>query len=132
MKSGHLPRLDAVALAHLGRADSRHLAGPHRLQDGRPLGRKLERVAIAARHDRGPAARLLGGNGGGEEVVGLVARRLGVGEAARGDELRQDLELVDQLGIELAPALVIREGLVPVRRRVERVPADEHGARLLA
>ena len=46
---------------------------------------------------RGPAARLLGGNGGGEEVVGLVARRLRIREAARGDELRQHLELLDQL-----------------------------------
>src|SRR5215204_1007959 len=127
-----LPRLDAVALAHLGRADSGHLAGPDRLQDGRPPGRKLERVAIAARHDGGPAARLLGGNGGGEEVVGLVARRLRIREAAGGDELRQNLELVDQLGIELAPALITREGLVPVRRSVERVPADDHGTGLFA
>src|SRR5438874_352220 len=43
----HLPRLDAVALAHLRRADARHLAGPHRVQDHRPVGSELVRIAVA-------------------------------------------------------------------------------------
>ncbi len=53
------------------------------------LGGELERVAIAARDQRDPAAPLFGGGSGGEEIVGLVTRRLGAGEAARRDELRQ-------------------------------------------
>ena len=78
-----------------------------------------------------PPAPLLGGDGGGEKIVGLVARRLGVGEAAGRDELRQRVELLEQRVVEFAAALVGRELPVPVGRRVERVPADQHGARLL-
>jgi hypothetical protein len=84
-----LPRLDAVALAHLCRADPRHLAGADRLQDGGPLGGELEGVAVARRHHGGAAAALLRDDRRGKEVVGLVARRLGAGEAAGLDELRR-------------------------------------------
>ena len=45
---GHLPWPDAVALEHLRRSDARHLAGPHRLQDRRPVGGQLKRIAITA------------------------------------------------------------------------------------
>ena len=43
--------------------------------------------------------------------------------------MRQDLELVDQFLIELPAALIVREEPLPVGRRTERVPADQHGAR---
>ena len=69
-------------------------------------------------------------DGGGEKVVGLAARGLGGGKAAGGDEERQDVELAQQLGVELPPALIARERLMTIGRRVERVPADKHHARL--
>jgi hypothetical protein len=72
------------------------------------------------------------GHRGSEEIVGLVARRLGEGKAARRHELRQDIELLDQFVIEIAAALIPREQLLPVGRAAERVPADQHGARPLA
>ena len=103
----------------------------HRLQDGRGRRGELKGIAVAARHDRGAAAPLLGRDGSGQEIVGLVAGRLGIGEAAGRDELRQDRQLLDDLVVELAPALIGRERLVPVGRRIERVPADQHRARLL-
>ena len=68
---------------------------------------------------------------GCQEIVGLVARRLGVGEAAGGDELRQHVELLDQRVVELAAALVGGKAFVPIGRLVERVPGDQHRARLL-
>ena len=96
------------------------------------VGGELERVAVAARHERRAAAALLGGDRGRQEIVGLVAGRLCVGEAAGRDELRQRVELLEQRVVELA-ARSDRPGnaLVPIGRRVKRVPADEHGARLL-
>ena len=45
---GHLPGLDAIALAHFGRADARHFAGLERVQNGRRVGGELERIAVAA------------------------------------------------------------------------------------
>ena len=68
---------------------------------------------------------------GGEEIVGFVSRRLGVGKAARGDELRQHIELLDELGVEHPPGLIGFERAVPPGRCIERVPADQHRPRLL-
>ena len=102
MKSGTCVGLDAVALAHLGRPDPRERpAALLRLQHDRPLADELERVAVAARDERVAAAGLLERDGGGEEVVGLVARRLRGGEAHRLDELRRQVELLEQLLVEL-------------------------------
>src|SRR5690606_4012390 len=123
---------DAVARADLFRADARHLAGLHRMEDDRPLRGELEGVAVAAGDEDTAAAALLGGDGGGEKIVRLVARRLRVREAARGDEGGERLELLDELGIEMPSALVVREKALPIGRSVERVPPDEHRARLLA
>jgi hypothetical protein len=78
------------------------------------------------------ATPLLLGHGGGEEIVGLVSRRLGIGEAARINELRQDIELLDQFAVELAAALIPGEQLLPVGRAAERVPANQDGSRPLA
>jgi hypothetical protein len=69
---------------------------------------------------------------GGEEVVGLVAWSLGIGEAAGGDEFGERLELVDELRIEVAAALIGGEEALPVGRRAQRVPADQDRARPLA
>ncbi len=60
---------------------------------------------------RSAAAALLGGDRGGEEIIGLVARRLCVGEAAGGHEFRQRIELLEQSVVELAPALIGRKPL---------------------
>jgi hypothetical protein len=53
------------------------------------------------------------------------------GETAGGDELRQQSELIEQLGGESAAALIAGKRPVPPGRRVERVPADQHRARRL-
>src|SRR5262245_8167457 len=122
----HLFWLDAVALAHLRRPDTRRLGAAHRIDDRGAGGGELERVAVAARHQHGAAAPLLGRDRGGEKIVGLVAGRLAVGEAARGHELRQQVELLDQRVIEVTPALIGRKLFVPIRRR-EKFPAYQSG-----
>ena len=125
----HLLRIDAVALAHLGGSDARHLAGSNGMQDRREPGRQLERVAVAARHDRSPPARLLLRDRRGQEIVGLVSSLARVHEPAGGHELRQQAELVEQFVIEDPAALVGREQPAPEVRRVERVPADQDRSR---
>src|SRR5204862_2657081 len=89
---------------------------------------ELKGVAIAARHQHGAAAPLLGAGRGGEEIVGLVAGTLGIGEAAGGDEFRNKRKLLDQIVVEFAAALIVGESLVAIGGRVKRVPADQHGA----
>src|SRR5262249_36187085 len=98
--------------------------------NGRFLGGQLKRVAVAAGDQRAAAAPLFGGYGGGKEIIGLVASRLGVGEAAGGDKFRQRIELLDQVVVEFPSALIGGKLVVAIRRRVERIPRDQHGARL--
>ena len=43
----------------------------------------------------------------------------------------QHVELVEQCGVELASALIGGKRLMPIGRRIERVPPDQHGAGLL-
>ena len=93
---------------------------------------ELEGVAVAACDDDAPAARLLARHGSGKEIVRLVARDLGVGEAAGRDEFGQAVKLLDDVALEDAAALVGRENLLPPVRRRQRVPRGEDGARLLA
>ena len=128
---GHLVRFDTIALPHLGRTDAGKLARLHRVKDGCGGGGKLKCIAIAAGDEYGAVTTFLAGCGRGEEIVSLVARSLGIGEAARLDEPRQHLQLVDQFRIELATGLVLREQPLPICRRAECVPADQHRARLL-
>jgi hypothetical protein len=73
---------------------------------------------------------LFGSGRGRKEVVGLIARALRVGKAAGGDEVRNDGELLDQIVIELAAALIRGKLLVAIGRRFVSVPTDQHGARL--
>src|SRR3954454_24037529 len=56
----------------------------------------------------------------GEEVVSLVTGCLRVGKTAGGSKLRQHLQLLDQLVVELAAALVGLQRLVAVGRFVKR------------
>ena len=46
--------------------------------------------------------------------------------------MRQDVELLDDLVVELPAALIGRKQLLPIGRRAERVPTDQHGARRFA
>ena len=67
---------------------------------------QLKGVAVAAGNERAAAAPLFGCGRGREEIVGLIARAFGVGKTAGSDEVRNDGELLDQIVIEFAAALV--------------------------
>ena len=99
-----------------------------RLEDRDAVGDELERVAVGGGDEDVPRP---GGRPRREEVVRLVPVRLGGGEAARPDDVRQQLELLEQRLLEHAARLVRLERLVAVRRHAQRVPADEHGVRAL-
>ena len=110
MKSGHLGRLDAVALAHLGRADpGERAAAALRLEDRRALARRAG-TCRGRRSRRAPSPPRASSNAtrGGEEVVRLVPVGLRGSEAHRLDELRRQVELLEQRVVELAAALVAR------------------------
>src|SRR5258706_8730687 len=62
------------------------------------------------------------------EIIRLVAWPFCVGEAARGDELRQHVELIDKLVIEFPTALIARQRFMAIGWLIEGVPGDEHGA----
>ena len=68
---------------------------------------------------------------GGEKIVGLVAGAARIGEAAGRDEIGDDRELLDDVVVEFAAALIGRKGFVPVGFRFQSVPGDDDGARLL-
>ena len=130
---GHLLGLDAVALAHLRGPDAHELAhAPGRHQQRHAVGGQLEDVPVGGDDENRAPPAALRHDGRGEEVVRLVSGRLGRSEAEGTDELGQHVELLEERGVEHATALVRSERLVPVRRNRERVPADEHRARLLA
>src|SRR3954465_6688772 len=97
MAGGGLTGLDAITLAHLDRPDPGHLAGAHRMDDGRRLRCELEGIPGPARDDRCSTAPF---HLGYEKVVRLVAGRLGIGEPACGDKLRQHRKLIEQVRIE--------------------------------
>src|SRR5262249_26044925 len=120
----------AVALAHLARTDTHEPRAAHGIKNRGARGRELETVAVAARDERRAAAPLLRGGRRGDEIVGLVARRLGVGETAGGHQLGDNVELLDQRIVALAPALVPMDGWVAVGGLLGRAPAadDRRGA----
>src|SRR3954469_25270128 len=101
-KIRHLHGFDAIALADLGRADPRHLPGPNRVKDGDSRRRQLERITVAGGDKCPSVAPGFCRGGGGEEVVSLVPRFFGAGEAAGCDEFRENLQLLDQFVVELA------------------------------
>src|SRR5262249_38540419 len=115
----------AVALAHLARTDTHEPRAAHGIKNRGARGRELETVAVAARDERRAAAPLLPGGRRGDEIVGLVARPLAVGETAGGHQLGDNAQLLGQRMVELAPALVRLECLRAVGGLFERVPADD-------
>jgi hypothetical protein len=101
------------------------------MQDRNRGGGQLKGVAVSARHQRLASSALLLSDRRRQEVVGLVAWSLRVGETAGGDEIRQELQLLDQLGVVFPPALIGRVEALAERRSIERVPADQNGSGLL-
>jgi hypothetical protein len=97
--------IDAVAFPHLGGTDARHLAGAHREENGRPFRGQLEGVEVSACYHRSPTLFLLR-RCRREKVICLVARCLRVGQTARADEFREEVELIEQRVVELAAALI--------------------------
>ena len=95
------------------------------------LARELERVAVGRDDECLAAALLLLARRGCEEVVGFVAGSLRRGEAECANELREQVELLQEVVVEHTTRLVRVEQLMPVRRRIERIPADEHCTRSL-
>ena len=92
---------------------------------------RLERVAIAGRDEHPPSPLFLTCGCGRKKIVGLVACAARVGEAARADEFGNYRELFVDVDVEFAPALIGREGFVPVGFLLQRVPGDDDGARRL-
>ena len=123
---GHLLGFDTVPLAYFCGPDACHFAGAHGLENRRRLRGELKSIAVTGRHDSRPTASLLVGDRGREEIVGLVTGRLSTGKSARSHELRQDVKLVAQLGVELTSALVGLERPVTIGRHVERIPTHQH------
>jgi hypothetical protein len=105
---------DAIALAHLCRADACHFSGSQRLEDRRRLRGKLIGIPVTGRHDDGAASALFARRRSRQKIVRLVTGSLGRGEAAGGYELRQNCELLNELIVEDTPGLIGFEGLVPV------------------
>ena len=129
---GHLLRLHAVELDDAGRIDPVELEhAAHGLEDRRPRRRELVGVAVGRDDEARAAPLLLRGGRRTEEVVGLVAGRARRAKAERLHELGQHRQLLEQGVVEHPSRLVAGKRLVPVRRRLERVPADDDRARLL-
>jgi hypothetical protein len=70
------------------------------------IGGQLKGVAVSAGVQHQTSGALLAGDCCGEKIVGLVAWRLGDREAAGGDEVRKNRQLLDEVGIEVATTLV--------------------------
>ena len=74
---------------------------------------------------------LLSGDRGGEKVICFEPWGFGVCKSKGGDKFRQDIQLLNQVIVELAPALIGGKHFVTLRRRVQAVPSDNDGARPL-
>ena len=73
----HLRRSNAVTRPDLFRADPGKFSRADGLHNGGAFRGKLERIAVATRDDACSASALFACDRRSEEVVGLVARRLG-------------------------------------------------------
>jgi hypothetical protein len=127
---GYLGGIDPVALANLGRSDTRWCASTHRLEDRRPRWR-AERRPIRRRNERLSTGGLFEVNGSSEKVVGLIARVLRTRKAGRGSQRREEVELLEQLRFEHTAGLIALESRVAIGGDIERVPCDENGPRAL-
>ena len=75
--------------------------------------------------------RPLRGDGGAEEVVRLEPVPLARDHPRRLDQPWQQIQLLEDLGVEIPPGLVRLEQLVAIRRHADRVPADDDRPRPL-
>jgi hypothetical protein len=66
----HLAGVYAIPVAHLGGADTSHLAGPDGVENRRDVGRQLEGVAVTACDQRRAMPSLLSLNRCRQKVVG--------------------------------------------------------------
>ena len=101
------------------------------MENGGRGGGKLKCIAIATGYHHRAMAMLLVGHGRGQKIVGLITRSFRIREAARRDEPRQHIQLIDELFVEMSTALIIRKEALAVGRRTERVPPDKYCARPL-
>jgi hypothetical protein len=74
---------------------------------------------------------LLSYNCCGEKVVRLVPWGFGVPKRKCGDKFRQDTQLLNQIIIELSPALIRGKHFLAFRWRPQAVPADDNRAGVL-
>jgi hypothetical protein len=81
--------------------------------------------------DNNRAASFLFRGGRRQEIIGLIAGRLGICKAASGEEVGQDVQLVDEFGIELPAALVVGKRAVAIRRLIQRIPSHQYRPRTL-
>jgi hypothetical protein len=98
--------IDAISLPDLFGPNARYFPAPRRVQNRCAWRGELKRIPIAARHQCRPTTALLSSNCGREKVVRLVSCGFGVREPKCGDKLRQHVQLLDQIIIELSPALI--------------------------
>ena len=127
---------DLLGVNSISRADfigtnPSHFARANGEKNGGFIGRKLEHVAIAACDEHRATPARFSGDRGGDEIVGLVTGCLDSRKAAGSHESRQDVELLEQIVVEFASALIGRKLLVTIGRHVQSIPTDEHRARLL-
>ncbi len=120
--------IDAISLPDLVRPNARDFAAPRRVQDCRARRGELKRIPVAARHHCRTTCTFLSSNCGREKVIRLVSGRFGVREPKSGDKFRQDIQLLDQIIIELSPALIGGEHFMAFRRRPQTIPTDNDRA----
>jgi hypothetical protein len=83
---GHLLRIHSIAVPHLGWRNPSHFSGAHGMENCGPVRGELKRITVATDDYGRPTASLFLGDGGCQEVVGLIARGLSVGEPAGAHE----------------------------------------------
>jgi hypothetical protein len=123
--------INAISLPDLFAPNTRYFAAPRRVEDRRARRGELKRIPIAARHQCRAAATFLYSNRG-EKVVCLEPWGFGVRKPKRGDKFRQDIQLLNQIILELSPALIGGKHFVAFRRRPQAVPTDDDRAGLFA
>ena len=124
----HSVWIDAISLPDLFRPDARDFPPRDGIEDRRAWRGELKGISIAASDYNGAACVLLSGDCGGEKVVCLEPWGFGVRKPKGGDKFGQDVQLLDQVLVELTPALIGGKHFVTLRRRVQAIPSDYDGA----
>jgi len=117
---------------HPGWRNPSHFSGAHGIENCGPVRGELKRITVATDDYGRPTASLFSGNSRRQEVVCLIARGLPVREPTCAHEDGERGQLFEQCIIEMPPALIFKPSFVPIGRRIESIPSDKHGARLLA